>query len=919
MLHTTREKLFYNYPHISLWRNIPFLCTFKQKIDQNEALPDSEFTLLWNHPKIDHIAANDYQNYTWLITVWLRINVSHHINSSSNSFYSNNKYTNEKLHKFKNNHLSVIKFLDTFEDPSDDIISGDFITSLLSPLGNSCYSEDFTQWEPTFVEHIQIRETPLEGLKREFPLYEFDPLKISIVVYYERSDFHFDPLRENALKVWGTYTKYIGCVVVLQQLYELRLDHPQNDNLHYFYVAFVDLFYYCINSEWHDMSDTVLEQYMKNNVGISIWDANNPMVDTRAFHAGDLPDLFRTLSNIPLNGEQHKPDFIAAKIIQKSLPFCGQRRKLIQAVCEFTTVSNAFWKLFSKVLWCVLAGMYPEDDYRPDMHKLLRVRQLTDETCARRYLNDYLKIGEYEGSALIVVAAFRRYITYIAQFNEHYLIEARKCIAWDDFEKDTLSRANFMRRCGLENNADVFSEMRSKMMYIHKHVSDFPVYRYKKYSLIKTLVQHCNDTLEKTVYASLQIWISDRACLTNMEQLRTNNASVAQIRSYSAENSAVIWDTFSNKSIGLDECFKICKEKIDWFIEKLSKDIPKRCKENIINVLIKVPKDDRLNKKAIQIIELPKYGGASTIATKTILAMANVYRNNPVPRRFNALIRKLDIYDFKIVCWYLNMVYFLEKINFTIWDAGTVERIDFAMTHKRNVLLRGQNIPKSSFDVYLTLCCSRIATFQGSSYFGHEYVSFDINSGRVACCKKPSKKKKQKTSSHNNHDDTRKFVRNKRKKFNHIPCKGQSIMRINLRGFQLVYGSDRDNLKRYCHCPKCGSFHEFEWCNFAGSKDAKYRCKECKEKELVMDIVYECCYCLARPSKPITHSEALKRSLYIMYPMDEHEPFKLKYFCKKHYKYAKIKSNQLPKKYLWPYIQKKEQKKMFRIAMGFYR
>ena len=903
------------------------MCTLKEEISKRVE-PEQEFTLLWTHPKIDEI--EDAQHYTWLITIWLRINVSYSINESSNSFFSKNPYTIKKLDMFWNNHLKVVQYLDTFEDPTDEIIDENILLSLIPPLGDTLFSEDLTDWAPSNVEYIQIRETPLETLQKQFPYLEFNPLKIPLYEYAIKGNLHYDPLRHKALRDTQNYQKYIGCVLVLDSLFQLRKEHPSNDAIHYYYVGFVDLFYYCINCEWSDMSDTVLDQHMRENPGVSIWEANNPLIDTRAFHAGDLPDLFQTLTSIPLNGEQHKPDFMAAKILQKSLPFCGQRRKLIEVTSGFTE-STAFWKLFAKVFWCILAGMYPGDLERPTMEKLLLVRQLTDETCARTTLNNKLKIGEYDGSALIVFTTFRRYIVYMAEFNAHYIEEAKRCIDWDTFESDTITRANLMRTCFLDNTDDPFGPMRKLMMEMHKNESELIVYRYKKYSLIKTIVQHCNNTLEKTIYKALQDWIQDRNTLENMRSMFEEGRSEKEIRKYSNEKSAIIWDIFSNKFIPLKECFERCAQKIAWFVSTLEKDIPVECKENLLNILIKVPKDDRLKMRAVRLMELPKYGGISSVASKTLIALTEVYKENPVPRKFNELIRKLNVYDFKVISWYLNIVNMLDKINVTVWDASTVKRLDFAMTHKRNVLFPGQTVPKGSYNVYLTLCCFRIATFKGSSYFGHKSISYDVNSGEFVCCKRHGKKVNLDGIDDDvdvevideviemGNVDTRRYIRNRRKNFTHIPCKGQAVMRLSLRGFHMIYGNERDHLKRYCHCPSCGSFHQFKWLNFAGSKNAEYRCGECKAKELSTDVIYECCYCLARPAKPITHFEALKMSVYVMYPRDEHEPFKLKYFCKKHHRYAKIKSNQLSKEHLWAYIQKKERQKRLRIAMGIFR
>lgn len=930
----TRDLLL-EYEYIKYWREIPQYCTIQTEIEKLVELFDRctlDITLTWTHPIIDDIVDNWF-DYTWLVTIWLRINFSALINQSSNTFYQKNKYTAEKLKLFYNNHLQAVYYLDSLEDPSDVNIDPSKLSTLVPPLGKSHFCEDISDLSPSNVEHTQLIETPLEAIKREFPNVEWNPLSVPKYEYTCRDDYHFDPLRDRAMLNPLGYSIYIGCVTVLQNLWEYRQVHPENDSLYFYYVAYVDIFYYCINCEWGDMSDIVLNQYMKENPGVTIWEANTPLVDTRAFHAGDLPDLFKILSDIPLNGEQHKPTFMLAKIFQKSLPFCGQRRKLIEVTTKFNESSNAFWGIFSSVFWCCLAGMYPGDLNRPDMTKLLEIRSITDKRTAKTYLNKALFCGEYDGSALIVFTVFRKYITFMAHENVHYIEEAKKCIDWDRFVQDTEIRVNLLRANMISHDidgTDAFKNVRGTLMQMHKTESELLVYRYKKYNVIKTLIQHCNSMLEKTIFQATQDWIIDRNILEYMHTMYIQETcSEKDIRAY-ASKSPIIWDVFSNKYVPLSECFERCKTKIEWFISSLESEIPIECKESLINILIKVHPNDRLANKVIQIMELPKYGGISTETTKIVQLLIDVYREYPAPRKFNELIRKLDIYDFKVLTWYLNIVNMLDKINLTVWDAQTVQRIDYAMVHKRNILFPGQTLPKNCYNIHMTLCCSRITTFKGNAYFGNKSVAFDINRGTFVCSKRQGKKSASITPDDieqisdlvqvaQGTVDTKKYVRDKKKKFTKIPCKEQPLMCINLRGFILIYGNERDTLTRYCHCPSCGSFHVFDWLNFVGSTHAQYRCGECKSNDTTEDVVYECKYCLARPSKPITHFLALKRSLYILYPNDPHHPIKLEYFCKKHFNYAKYKVNQLPYEYLWPYIRKKEQQKRMRIAMGIFR
>lgn len=319
-------------------------------------------------------------------------------------------------------------------------------------------------------------------------------------------------------------------------------------------------------------------------------------------------------------------------------------------------------------------------------------------------------------------------------------------------------------------------------------------------------------------------------------------------------------------------------------------------------------------------------GGISISAVEVMNSLVHIYDTNPMPGKFNAQLRRLNVYDFKVVCCFFNVLVMLDKINLVVWDAGTVRKIDKAMMHKRNILFEGQRMPAHTYDVVVTLCCSRVATFQGKTTFGHKAVAYDIDQRTFVCSKKKGKKSTATSSlldgfSFDGGGGERRKIRNQRKDFMAIPCKGQPVLRINLRGFHLVYGNERDKRIRYCHCPQCGSFHKFKWANFAGSLDASYRCGECLQNgDLTTHEIYECSYCLARPKTPIDRFTAYITSLYVLHPEAEHanEPQKLLYFCKKHHSYARTRANQLPKDMLWAYIQEKEAQRRLRAAMGYF-
>ena len=448
-------------------------------------------------------------------------------------------------------------------------------------------------------------------------------------------------------------------------------------------------------------------------------------------------------------------------------------------------------------------------------------------------------------------------------------------------------------------------------------------------SCIKTLAQHCNSTLEKTIFQSLEDWISDDELLQKTH-LYYEKKRVEEKRIREEFLKSILWDIFKQEEVSLEECFRVAREKIDWHIAQLENDVSIKCKEALLNLLVRIPADDRLKPLAFGLLRLPRYGGVSISTVEVMNSLISIYNSNPMPGKFNAQLRRLNVHDFKVVCCFFNVLLMLDKINLVVWDARTVRAIDRTMLHTRNVLFPGQQLPQHTYNVVVTLCCARVATFQGRSTFGHKAIAYDVDQHTFVCSKKKGKKNAEIEHIDDVHivsvlqeeqDRQRRRIRNQRKDFMSIPCKGQPVLQINLRGFHLVYGNERDKRIRYCHCPQCGSFHVFKWNNFAGSIDAMYRCDECVNRyDLMMHDIYECTYCLARPRTPIDRFTAYKTSLYILHPEVEHanEPYKLLYFCKKHHGYAKPKANQLPKKMLWEYIRQKETQRMIRAATGYF-
>ena len=106
--------------------------------------------------------------------------------------------------------------------------------------------------------------------------------------------------------------------------------------------------------------------------------------------------------------------------------------------------------------------------------------------------------------------------------------------------------------------------------------------------------------------------------------------------------------------------------------------------------------------------------------------------------------------------------------------------------------------------------------------------------------------------------------RQKRKEFTEIPCKGNPVFSVGLRGFQLVWTATNKTV-RYLHCPQCGFLHQMDWMN--GWKGRTYACIDCRLKE--REMVYNCHVC----KLPVNGDCAVQLDLH-----------RWVYVCKKHKK-----------------------------------
>ncbi len=316
--------------------------------------------------------------YTWFYTVYYRVNGAFKLYKAHMRMNPKDRFMDHKIRLFQEAHISMVRFLDSLPDPSNDAIEASIGSSafaqLYRKLGDSHYDVDSSMVKVTRTVH-QLKKTPLEQIRTAHPDLYWTPEEIAQEIRLNKIDpscltpwidGEWNPLGPGEPRI-DSHTLFYGTVYVLNQIKETMEEEPNlRDALWAYYVSFVDLFSYCL--AFKRMDDYFLTAPIGSQVGrdgklihsgnASPWELYGTM-DTRAFTAGDLPDFYHVLVSIPLWGEQHTPSYFIGKIYQKSLPFACQRRHLIKLVVKCIEDDPAFWRVFSKLFWVMLANLYP--------------------------------------------------------------------------------------------------------------------------------------------------------------------------------------------------------------------------------------------------------------------------------------------------------------------------------------------------------------------------------------------------------------------------------------------------------------------------------------------------------------------------------------------------------------------------------
>ena len=939
---------------------------------------------------------------TWLLTVFYRTNVAHLLYKIYMRSVGRDIGLKHKIEAFVENHLSCVQYIDK-NGPFDDMLDDYNMEDTHVSLGISYHEEDANLVKTKERTHVR-RHDPLDVIETAYPDFLWTIEEVAegpLLDYYQKHNNlsnlqvgKWQPL-EYTSAPFHEYRVYWACMFILNQLdtcmHNCDLDHHRDGNLYdmlfIYYACFLDLFYYMLPI---GMDDATLYSFINDDQeqGITYLEYYYPY-SNRAFSAHDLPNLYHVFSEIPLWGEQVTPDTMIGKILQKSCPFACQRRQLIVSTANTIRNDQSFWLVFSRVFWLMLSGLYPgslrpKKENRPSFRRLLRCMQLTDPVQGKELLlkaitRESIKtsVASSDGSGsgtnggpLIVFLAFRLYILYMTSFHPTYLEKARKCINWDAFEQETCKMAELVRESNIFPE-DAFAVARALLCRNTKN-SKNKVYRYRKYSCIVTMHETMTKILEKKVMRELQEWERELKTLQDLQESVYSSSSSSELSpEFNANNVITKFKKTFASTFYSNELAKR-KQKLNRFnivtilnnainmsksvISRLGVEVPDNVRANILNLLVRIPEHKRLHAITMLVLTEEPYGGISKEAVENMIRMVHVYQKSGMPKDYERHVRAFNTYDFKVICWFWNVLSVIENIHLIKLDSTTVKRIDYAMANKRFILFPGQKMTPYAYDVFITICCNNITTLQGQNSYGHNDIAYNLDSQMFVCSrgqKSINAKSKKAAAAVTENDairqiealssdifdvtalttegDDRKRVRNQRKEFNTIQCgNGQPAFQINMRGYMLLYGNVINKRKMYMHCPECGSWHERRNEYFAALSpyNGLYRCGECIKKDPMFGRRYrECSYCGKNTQAQLNDETVLTVMCPLKDPKDpnfdpiahpENTEQRL-YFCKRHYYIARRYAWAIPKELLWKKIAEKESQKMKKQSQQVFR
>lgn len=310
---------------------------------------------------------------------------------------------------------------------------------------------------------------------------------------------------------------------------------------------------------------------------------------------------------------------------------------------------------------------------------------------------------------------------------------------------------------------------------------------------------------------------------------------------------------------------------------------PPQVKRTIMDYLLRAKRSDRLR---FEYLMDPRMGGINRQTMQSMYKTLNVYNTRSSPKSIERHVTNMMMPDFQVMAWYMNIVSRLERFTLIPVDAATVEAQAYAFRMHRFHLLPDEPLPPSAWTVYACFCCGRVSAFTGTNMYGNANIFYDPVTGSMVCGKKISRVARVRIAAQQLSIDRGplfddpdidpmdeyftsavdrmrvcndemakkeclKRARSERRDLNVVPCSGQPVIPIELKGCMLQF-----NGARYLFCPHCSLLHTY---TDTGWGREGYRCPKCRACETPEISLRHCAFCYKphRPSSKIKIVEVI--------------------------------------------------------------
>lgn len=697
-----------------------------------------------------------------------------------------------KLERFVSAHSLIFQWI--YQHGPHALVDVHDLEKLYRPLGQAnMYACDRALIQVTRIPHV-MRQTPLQLLEAQWPELYWRPEHVPRISLEKLTPANLRLLQpaDDGTDGWSgwaplsnitleTHRLYYGLIWVLNQcMRKLRKAEVLSPDLRYalwvYYVSWVDLFQHCLTVGRFD--DTYLRlprgsdanyfgtmNYEETACPWSLYGT----CDTRTFCAGDLPNFFHVLVTLPLWGEQQTPPYFLGKLYQKSLPFAGARRHIIKLVIKSILDHPPFWRVFSRLMWVMLANLYPGELAGPyntlGMRSLLRIKELcenrdmligtllvhqpgmkeiwerreiqntTDPFLKRLVASNKVQKGSgglvaANGGPLIVATVFRMHIMYMGSLNATYVAQAQKLIDWDYHKAEAVRLSSLIRQRGVYAQ-DAFAQARTQLSKTIKSPNSH-VHRIRRHSIAMMVQEKMNDLLEKSILKNRQLMMKEAEILASL----TNQYDTVRVHRFLNETKL---GAIAREAIDMGpndvtpDILQLARAMTENCVRSYNQELDLGVKSAILNALLHVEPMHRLMRTTfITLLCQPQFGGISPMGAEIMWRLVVIASEKAAPKDFSSHLNAMVLHDFVVATYYFNAVVQLDKIHFVALDADTIERTENVL-RTRCYQIDDHDDDDSMYKVAISLCCNRISNLMGQDKYGVRRVALDLERNQLVC------------------------------------------------------------------------------------------------------------------------------------------------------------------------------------------